>query len=271
MDKNNNDKENKQSFLSKLKNDKKYKAKVELTGYVVFIVILIIFLNVSNIGNNYNYNSVNYTNETKDNNAQEEQQNKNLFKEINDNYSYNIDVLIKIKQEDDSIIENKINYNGKSYKDNMIINKVYNNTTSTYYKVEDEYYFKENEDYKLAVDNEIYELLDEKYIEFNGVKKYIEKATLDHFTDYSSGKKEYTYNLKVKDIIQSYKGDDIVEINVVDENNIISMSIDYTNLLKLINENINECEINYKYDNINTVEKFNIIEESDNNVEEKVE
>ena len=39
MDENNN---NKESFFQKVKTDKKYKAKVELLGYVVVIVLIII-------------------------------------------------------------------------------------------------------------------------------------------------------------------------------------------------------------------------------------
>ena len=33
-----------QSFFKRMKNDSKYKAKVELTGYAIFIIVLIIFL-----------------------------------------------------------------------------------------------------------------------------------------------------------------------------------------------------------------------------------
>ena len=58
----NNSKESKQSFFQKFKNDKKYRAKVQLIGYTVFIVFLIVFINVSNVGNNYSYNSVDNNN-----------------------------------------------------------------------------------------------------------------------------------------------------------------------------------------------------------------
>ena len=37
-----------QSFFKRMKNDSKYKAKVELTGYAIFIIVLIIFLNIFN-------------------------------------------------------------------------------------------------------------------------------------------------------------------------------------------------------------------------------
>ena len=255
----NNSKENKQSFFQKFKSDKKYRAKVQLIGYTVFIVFLIVFINVSNVGNNYSYNSVdnNNLNANDDNELQEED--SNLFKDIDDNYSYNVDVVVKTKDENGNDIESKVNYNGDSYKENLVINKVYDNVNSTYYKVEDEYYYKELDEFKLAVLDDIYNLIDGKYIEFSSVKGYIDKASLDHFTDYSSGKMEYVYDLLVRDVILSYKGEDTVPINVVIENNTVSINIDYTNLLKIVDSNIVSCVVNYKYENIGKVEEFTII------------
>ena len=51
-----------QSFFKRMKNDSKYKAKVELTGYAIFIIVLIIFLNIFNTGGNYDYSYGNNTN-----------------------------------------------------------------------------------------------------------------------------------------------------------------------------------------------------------------
>ena len=42
---------NKESFFYKYKNDKKYKAKAELTGYVIFILLVILFVNIASLGN----------------------------------------------------------------------------------------------------------------------------------------------------------------------------------------------------------------------------
>lgn len=253
MDENNN---NKESFFQKVKTDKKYKAKVELLGYVVLIVLIIIYLNISNIGNNYNYNNVT------DNTSSKEETKKetNLLDDLDDNYNYSIDVYQETKQSNDTNATNiEINYNGKSYKDNLIINKVINGNSTTYYKVEDEYYTKENEEYNLTDEDIIYDILDKKYLEYNNVKKYIKKASLDHITNYSSGKNEYVYNLKVSDIIQSYKESDLVEIDITIENDIITMNIDYTNLLKVTDETITKCTVTYTYKDINKVEEFNII------------
>ena len=37
----------KESFLSKMKNDKKYNAKVQLIGYGIFIAALVVYFNLS--------------------------------------------------------------------------------------------------------------------------------------------------------------------------------------------------------------------------------
>ena len=50
-----------------------------------------------------------------------------------------------------------------------------------------------------------------------------------------------------------------VPINVVIENNMVSINIDYTNLLKIVDSNIVSCVVNYKYENIGKVEEFTII------------
>lgn len=270
---NKNSNDEKESFFKKLKNDKKYRAKVELSGYAVFIAILVIFLNVSNIGNNYNYSANNVVNGNASAEVEDEGENSNSFKSLKDNYSYNVDVSIKRKVVSDEGVTNgdtgddgaleevkTVNYNGKSYGDNVIINKVVDNNTVDYYKVGDYYYTKDGDDYKLVNSDIIYDLLESKYVEVAGVKNYIEKASLDHYTNYSSGKKEYVYNLRVSDVLKSYKGEDLVKIDVVIENEIINIKIDFTNLLKMSDDNISECLITYEYKDIDKIEEFVVIE-----------
>lgn len=269
-----NNKETKQSFLKKIKTDKKFKAKVELIGYIVVVVLIVIYINISNIGKNYDYNNVLNNNITTNTNVDENK--SNLLEELNDNYNYNINISITKKKSNDQEIDYNSNelenidysYSGKSYEENIIINKIINDETTTYYKVESEYYTKENEEYKLTDDKIIYDYLSSKYIELENVKKYITASSLDHVTDYSSGKKEYVYNLKVSDIIKTYKENDLVEINIVIENDTINMTIDYTKLLKLIDTTITNCKINYTYTDINEIEEFTIIENITTNNEE---
>ncbi|MEE3342857.1 MAG: hypothetical protein VZS44_02075 [Bacilli bacterium] len=255
-------------FLYNYKNDKRYKSKVQLTGYLVFIILLVIFLNVSNTGNNYNYSSktnsaTNTTNTSVD--SKEENDDSALFKKINSNYTYNINISLTKIKDDNNNKENIIaKYNGSSDNDNIIINKITNNNTSTFYKGGEEYYKKNNEEYELVADNDVYDIVSAKYIEFSNIKKYIDKANLDHYTNYSSGKKEYFYNLNINEIIKSYKKEDKITINIVEENDIVVIDIDYTNLFNIINNKIIECKIKYEYSKIEETEKIEIFENENN-------
>ena len=282
-----NNSENK-SFFEKLKTDKKYKAKVELTGYAIFIVVLVIFLNISNIGNNYNYSDNNVVSDNEKTEVDIDEENSDLLESLDNNYSYDIKVEVKKGSSDSSqnkdaeTVQNQdsdanekqnngnadsfgeiktVSYNGKAYDNNIVINKSFDNNNMTYYKVDKEYYTKDGDKFNVVDINSVYDLLDAKYIEIAGVKEYIEKASLDHYTNYSSGKKEYVYNLKVSDVINSFKGDNLVEINVIIENDTINVKIDYSNLIKITDDSIIECLVTYVYKDIDKVEEFVIIEE----------
>ena len=249
-------------IFKKMREDKRYKAKVELTGYLVFIIGLVIVLNISNIGRNYDYDGIHTNTSSAVKEKDNEDNDVSLLKSIGNNYDYN--VLISVKRMKDDKQEENINfsYNGSSYKENMIINRSINNNISTFYKVTDEYYIKNNDEYDLIDIKEVYNIIDGKYVEFLGLKKLVDKSSLDHLTNYSSGKQEYVYNLKIKDVIKSYEKDDVIEINIIEENGILNVEVDYTNLFKLINDKIIECKINYKYENINKVEKITIFDEN---------
>jgi len=246
---------NEESFIYKYKNDKKYKAKIELTGYVLFILLTVLFINVSSTGNTpLNDNIVN---ETTNNNIQkEEDKEKDLLSQINNNYQYDITINLT------KTTEETINYHyyGKSYDNKLEINKDINKIINTYYKIDDYYYTKEEN--KLTTKEVIYDLIPNNYIELNNLLEYINESSLDHVTNYSSGKKESLYNLHLKDIIINNKTEEKVTINVLEENDILTINVDYTNLLKEIDSTIKEIKINYTFSNIGKVEEFSNLEEN---------
>lgn len=241
---------NKESFFYKYKNDKKYNAKVQLIGFGILIGFIILSANISNVTNN-NYNKTNKnTILNKQEEQQEEQQEENLLERIDENYSY--DINVNLTKTNDEIIN--YSYIGKSFNNIIEINK----DNNLYYKVDDYYYKKEENNYNLTTTNEIYDLIPNNYIELNKIKEYINKASLDHITNYSSGKKESLYNLYLKDILISNKTEDVVTINVIEENEILNIIINYTSLLKVTNDEIKECIVTYNYTNIDKIEEFNI-------------
>lgn len=269
--KNSND-EKELSFVEKVKTDKKYSAKVQLIGYGVLIVALILYLNISSLGSNTN-NMSNTIISGNGNNRLEEnayEDKSGLLEQLsNNNYKYDVkvDVLRKVNNADREENEDiEIRYYGSIYKNSVLINKEDSSGSSSYYKVDNNYYTKLDNDMKLMDEDDIYNIIDGEYIEIFSILKLLNRASLDHVTDYSSGKKEYVYHLKVRDVVVSYKLEDVIEIEIEEENNILKIDIDYSNLLKVIDEDIVECEVDAVISDIGKVEEFLKLDK-DNNLE----
>ena len=136
---------------------------------------------------------------------------------------------------------------------------------SFYYKVDGLYYSKNDNTVNFVKEGEVYNIIDGEYIELDDIIKLMAKASLDRVTDYSSGKKEYVYNLKVRDVIVSYQKDDIVEIDVEEENGILKIDIDYSNLFKAMDDSILECELEAVITDIGEIDDFVVLEEGEEN------
>lgn len=258
--------EKKDSFFNKMKNDKKYSAKVQLMGYGTLIVLLVLYLNVSSMnssgsGGNTIIGDINNSGSEIKNTDKDD---TTLLKNVSDNYSYGIVIDIDKKSmntetEEEIGVEHVIRYTGKSYGNKLEINKVANEQQTLYYKVDDNYYSKVDNVTSFVKDSNVYDAIDKEYIELDNILKLMDKASLDHVTDYSSGKKEYVYHLKVKDVIVSYQLEDVVEINVEEENGILKIKIDYSNLFKVIDNSILEFELEATITEIGEVEDFEVV------------
>ena len=271
--------EKKETFFEKMK-DKKYKAKVEFIGYGIFIVVLIIYLNIASMGQSPSTSNTVLQNKVNESIEQEEEGEIDLFKKINDNYTYDIRITLKKKQDEESDIieEQMVHYFGKRFSSNTEIEKEIMEEKNIYYKIDKEYYQKktdeslplEQEKFEKIEESTIYDVLEKKYIELDEIKNLIEKSSLDHVTNYSSGKKESIYHLKLKDMILNYTEDGEVEIGIVIENSTLTIEIDYTNFMKEQDKNITECKAQFIYTNIDQVEAFEIIskEESSDSTNE---
>ena len=263
----------KESFFDKVKSDKKYKAKVELIGYGIFIVVLVFGLNISSLGDNSNRSDLgnvidngNLNGGLSDENTSMDEE--SLLKKLSDNYSY--DVLVNITKKSMNIetneevdVESKISYKGKSYGKTKEINYINGNDKSIYYKVDDSYYSRLDNITSLVKDTQVYDVIEGKYIEVDSIKEMINKASLDHVTNFSDGRKEMVYHMLVKDFIVSYHSnisvDEKIEISVVEENDILSIMIDYSNVYPYIDESISSCKVDVKIRDIGNVEEFNVV------------
>lgn len=270
--KDSNSVEKKESFLEKMKSDKKYNAKVQLVGYGVFLVALVIYLNISSIGSSVPSGNIIFGN---DNGGSSEGENAlkedaNLLENLDDNYSYDIVISVDKKSMNTETLEevevnNSIRYFGKSYGNKLEINKTVTEVTDLYYKVDDNYYSNVNNITSLVKEAQVYNIINSEYIELADILKLLEKASLDHITEYSNGKKESVYHLLVTDLIVEYKDSDVIEINVVEENNVLKIGIDYSNLFSVIDESIGSCEVDVTITDIGKIEDFEVVVSQEEN------
>ena len=209
--------DNKKINLKEKWNDKRERAKIELILYAIFFIGVIIFVRV---GNNISNNNIN----TSD----------NLFiSQINDNYSYDIKININ---------DNNYEYIGKVLGYNSTIEKKDSNTDEYFYKKNDKYYkLDQDNGYILSNKNDIYDVINYDYMDINNIKEYIKLST----------REDNIYKVKISDIILNSSSSDYITIKIDNINNTIE--IDYTNLLRINDNNITKAIVNITYSDINKI------------------
>lgn len=214
--------EKKKLTLKEKLKDKRERAKLELLFYGIFFLAIIVFTRILS-----GYNDVPKVNDT-----------KSFINEITDNYEYNIDI---------NIDNNKYKYYGKRLGNNMSINKVIDNKYDYFYKMGNKYYILDtNGNYILTSVEDIYNYIDYRYLDISNIKEYIKLGTKDN----------NNYNIKVSDLILNNNNNNNITISIDELNNTITL--DYTELFKIDNNNLNKEIVTIKYTNIN---KINSLEE----------
>ena len=214
--------EKKKLTLKEKLKDKRERAKLELLFYGIFFLAIIVFTRILS-----GYNDIPKVNDT-----------KSFINEITDNYEYNIDI---------NIDNNKYKYYGKRLGNNMSINKVIDNKYDYFYKMGNKYYILDNNgNYILTSVEDIYNYIDYRYLDISNIKEYIKLGTKDN----------NNYNIKVSDIILNSNNTNTITISIDELNNTITL--DYTELFKIDNNNLNKEIVTIKYTNIN---KINSLEE----------
>lgn len=209
--------DNKKINLKEKWNDKRERAKIELILYAIFFIGVIIFVRV---GNNISNNNIS----TSD----------NLFiSQINDNYSYDIKININ---------DNNYEYIGKVLGYNSTIEKKDSNTDEYFYKKNDKYYkLDQDNGYILSNKNDIYDVINYDYMDINNIKEYIKISNNDNGI----------YKVKISDIILNSSSSDYITIKLDNINNTIE--IDYTNLLRINDNNITKAIVAITYSDINKI------------------
>lgn len=214
-----NKKEKKKLSLKERWKDKRERAKIELMLYGIFFLVIIIFARIS---------SSMSTNIPKDNNV-----NNTFMDEITDNYQYDIDITID---------NNRYKYFGKRLGNNMSITRMVGTKEEYFYQMNDKYYILDTKgNYILTTDEDIYPYIEYRYLNINNIKQFIKLGT----------KNNNVYNVKVSDIVLNNNSTDTITLTINEKDK--SILIDYTNLFKIDNSNINNVEVNVKYSNINNI------------------
>ena len=162
-------------------------------------------------------------------------------------------------------IEHSISYSGKSYNNIVEINKIKDNNTYLYYRVDNKYYSMIENITSNVSSDEVYDVISNKYIEIDKILELINESSLDHITNFSNGKKEYVYHYKVMSPNSSNSIDNVVEIKIEEDSAVLNINIDYTNLVKEIDSTIVECKLVANVSNIGLVEDFEVIVSEDEN------
>lgn len=206
-------KEDNNSFKEKWK-DKKYQAKVKLSGYGIFVVLIIIIL----LFGQGEVNNDSYSDDIEnnvDNNALE-----NISFEFpnNTNYKYEIELISRKNN-----IEEVVNYFGTVTLDNKELIKKSDDIINNYKIIDNKYYKLNNNNYILTSIEEVYEINYNYFLDINSINNYLSLSKKDN----------NIYKVYIKDIILDSNSDKYIEITLKE----YSISIDYTNLINILNNN----------------------------------
>lgn len=203
--------DNKKTFKEKWE-DKKYQAKIKLSGYSIFVVIAIILVLIG--GNS----SSNTSSDIKNDDIKKEEIKKDN-KIFSIDYPYTLIINYSISDNSYSVV-----YNYSLNNDELFITKTSNDIVTNYKYVMNKYYVKSNDNYILTNINKVYDTIDYEYIDIDNINNYLNNSLLEG----------NIYKLYLKDIILNNNSNKYITIKLLDNN----LEVDYTNLFNELEENI---------------------------------
>ena len=203
---------NKKTFKEKWQ-DKKYQAKIKLSGYSIFVVIAIIMILVGGASNNKNTVIDNGLEDNKTIKDNTDTKDNKLF---TINYPYIIELNYNIDN-----TKNNITYNYSNNNNELLITKTNNDIVTNYKYISNKYYVENNDNYILTNINKVYDIIDYEYLDIDNINNYLNNATLEN----------NIYKVYLKDIILNNTSDKYITIKLLDN----SVEIDYTYLLNTLN------------------------------------
>ena len=206
---------NKKTFKEKWQ-DKKYQAKIKLSGYSVFVVIAIIMILVGGTTNNNN---------TVINNGLEDNKTIKDNTDTKDNKLFTIayPYIVELNYNIDNT-KNNITYKYSNNNNELFITKNNNDIVTNYKYISNKYYIENNDNYILTNINEVYDTIDYEYIDIDNINNYLNNSLLEG----------NIYKLYLKDIILNNNSNKYITIKLLDNN----LEVDYTNLFNELEEKI---------------------------------
>lgn len=212
-----------EKFLEKWKTDKKYQIKIKLLLYTLFVVIVSIYA-ISLNNQNETINLEEYQNIESENDTQKND--KDII-EIKEKYNYEIDITIN---------EVQSKYSGAKTKEQTTIIKENNNITTKYLYKNDNYYQEIDDTYVVTSKDEVYDIVPYNYLSLENINQFLNKAI----------KQNNQYLVYLKDIILDNDSEDYFVILLTSN----KINIDYTPLMKTLDENIEKYKVNIKIEDI---------------------
>ena len=204
--------------------NKKNRNKIEMIGYGIFLIIVLI-IDFASRGNSTELNDImdNYNSSYSENNTNE----KNVIS-LFDKYTYSIEATINDK--------NYI-FNGKYDNDILTINKVDGDNTIKYEYKNNYYYLVDTNE---MVSENIYSPLDSKYLNIDLINQYLNVSKYE----------DNQYRVYLKDIVLGNTSDEYITISYTSNLNEINISVNYTNLFKNFNNDIEKYLVVMKYNKV---------------------
>lgn len=193
--------------------DKRYQAKIKLSGYSIFVVIAIIMILVEGATNNKNTIIDNGLEDNKTIKDNTDTKDNKLF---TINYPYIIELNYNIDN-----TKNNITYKYSNNNNELLITKTNNDIVTNYKYISNKYYVENNDKYILTNINKVYDIIDYEYLDIDNINNYLNNATLENDI----------YKVYLKDIILNNTSDKYITIKLLDNN----VEIDYTYLLNTLN------------------------------------
>lgn len=193
--------------------DKRYQAKIKLSGYSIFVVIAIIMILVEGASNNKNTIIDNGLEDNKTIKDNTDTKDNKLF---TINYPYIIELNYNIDN-----TKNNITYKYSNNNNELLITKTNNDIVTNYKYISNKYYVENNDNYILTNINKVYDIIDYEYLDIDNINNYLNNATLENDI----------YKVYLKDIILNNTSDKYITIKLLDN----SVEIDYTYLLNILN------------------------------------